>query len=95
MTQTLDTAGRPLFFPPSLATDEAGVILPRPMSELAPLVDKVAPEQLFPFLRRLINGTSKRKREARWSAVNRQRLELARLCIERVIADQLFCPPAA
>jgi len=87
MTQTLDTAGRPLFFPPSLETDGAGVILPRPLEELVPLVDAIAANQLLPFVRRLINGTSKRKRQPRWSAVNRQRLLLARLCIDRALHE--------
>lgn len=85
MTQTLDVAGRPLFFPPSLDPDASGVILPRPFAELEPFVAQVAPEQLFPFMRKLVNGLSKRKREARWSAVNRQRLLLLRLCIDRVL----------
>lgn len=92
MSVALDTAGRPLFFPPSLATDEAGVIVPRPLPELAAFAAQIAPEQLLPFLRRLINSTSKRKRQPRWAAVNCQRLELARLCIERAIAERLFCP---
>ena len=93
MTQTLDSAGQPLFFPPSLETDEAGVILPRPEAELTLLVEQVAPHELLPLLRKLINGTSKRKRQKRWSAVNLQRMELARLCIERVIAEGICCPP--
>ena len=95
MTQTLDAVGRPLFFPPSLTTDDAGVILPRPMAELAPLVAQVAPDQLFPFMRKLVNGTAKRKRQARWSAVNRQRLQMLRLCIDRALADQLYSPSEA
>lgn len=89
MTQTLDTAGRPLFFPASLDTDDDGVILPRPLSELEPFVARVAPDQLFPFMRRLVNGTAKRKRDARWSAVNRQRLLLLRLCVDRALTDTI------
>lgn len=94
MTQTLNAVGRPLFFPPSLATDDAGVILPRPMDELASFVDQVASDQLFPVMRRLVNSTAKRKREVRWSAVNQQRLELLRLCIDRALADRLYCLPS-
>lgn len=90
MTQTLDTTGRPLFFPLSLDTDLAGVILPWPLVELEPFVAQVAPEQLFPFMRRLVNGTSKRKREVRWSAVNRQRLLLLRLCVDRALTEQFL-----
>lgn len=91
MSQTLDAAGRPLFFPPSLDTDAAGVIVPRPLPELAAFAAQIAPEQLLPFVRRLINGTSKRKRQARWAAVNRQRLEIARMCLDRALAE---CLPA-
>lgn len=93
MSQTLDAAGRPLFFPPSMATDDAGVILARPQAELEAFARQIAPERLLPFLRTLINGTGKRKRQPRWEAVNRQRMEIARLCIERVIADQLYSLP--
>lgn len=89
MSQTLDTFGRPLFFPSSLATDEAGVIVPRPIDELAAFAAGIAPDQLLPFLRRLVNSTSHRKRQARWAAVNRLRMEIARLCIDRVMAEVL------
>jgi len=87
MSQTLNVAGKPLFFPPSLAADDAGVIIPRPHTELADFANQVAPAQLLPFIRRLINGTSKRNKEARWQAVNRQRLEIAKLCIDRALAE--------
>ena len=87
MTHVMSEAGRPLFFPASLDTDNAGIILPRSIDELAPLVDTIAAAQLLPFVRRLINGTAKRKRQPRWAAVNRQRLEVARLCIERALRE--------
>ena len=90
MTQTLDTAGRPLFFPVTLDTDDAGVILARPIEELAAFVERVAPEQLFPFMRRLVNGASKRRRDERWSAVNRRRLQILRLCVDRMLAERPF-----
>jgi len=89
MSQTLNAAGRPLFFPPSLATDDAGVIVPRPMDELSTFAAQIEPDQLLPFLRRLINGTSKRKRQPRWAAVNRQRMQLAKLCIERALRKSI------
>jgi hypothetical protein len=87
MSQTLDIAGQPLFFPPSLATDDAGVIVPRPLEELSAFAAQIAPDQLLPFLRRLINGTSKRKRQPRWAAVNRQPMQLAKICIERALRE--------
>lgn len=94
MTQTLNTAGEPLFFPHTLVMDDAGVIRPRPLSELAAITADVAPDQLLPFVRRLINGTNKRKRQAKWSAVNRQRLELARLCLERALNEGVIATAA-
>ena len=89
MSQTLDAIGRPLFFPSSMETDDAGVILARPLEDLAPLVAEIAPNQLLPFVRRLINGTAKRKRQPRWAAVNKQRLILAKLCIDRALREDL------
>lgn len=89
MSLTFDREHRPLFFPPSLQTDEAGVIMARPSDELVAFAEQVAPEQLLPFVRRLINVTRKRRRQVRWSVVNRQRMELARLCIDRVISERL------
>lgn len=90
MSKTLDSAGRPLFLPPPPET-ETGLIPPRTAEELAHVAHQVAPQQLLPFLRRLINATSKRKRRERRSAINLQRMELARLCIDRVIAEGLCC----
>lgn len=94
MTQTLNTAGEPLFFPPSMTLNEAGEIEPRPMPELVALTAEIAPDQLLLFVRRLINGTKKRRRQEKWAAVNRQRLELARLCIERVLLEGVIPSPA-
>lgn len=93
MTQTIDRCGRPLFFPASMETDARGVILPRPIDDLAGLVDSIAPQELLPFIRKLINGTSRRRKQECWSAVNRQRLELARLCIERAMVDGTIAAP--
>lgn len=64
-------------------------IIPRPHTALADFANQVAPAQLLPFIRRLINGTSKRGKEARWRAVNRQRLEIAKLCIDRGLTELL------
>ncbi|WBO24476.1 hypothetical protein [Sphingomonas abietis] len=89
MSLTFDRERRPLSFPPSLQTDEAGMILPCPSDELAGFAEQVAPDQLLSFVRRLINVTRKRRRQIRWSAVNRQRMELARLCIERILAERI------
>lgn len=93
MTQTIDRTGRPLFFPPSMDMDDAGMIIPRPFEELAMFAANVAPHELFPFIRRLINGTSRRRNHAKWAAVNEQRLLLARLCIERAMTDGTLARP--
>ena len=89
MSQTLDRTGRPIFFPPGIETDDCGVILAIADSQLSALAARVAPDQLFPFIRRLINSTSHRRREERWSAVNRQRMQLAKLCIERALTEAI------
>ena len=89
MSPTFDREHRPLFFLRSLQTDEASVIMARPSDELVAFAEQVAPAQLLPFVRRLINVTRKRRRQVRWSAVNRQRMELARLCIDRVLAERI------
>lgn len=82
MSQTMDAMGRPLFFPASMDLDDEGAVIPRPMAELKPFAEAIAPHEILPFVRRLINTASRRKRQPKWAAVNRQRLELARLCIE-------------
>lgn len=87
MSQTIDAAGCPLFFPSSMDLDAQGRVMPRPLSELQPFAEAIAPHELLPFVRRIINTASRRKREPKWAAVNRQRLELAKLCLDRAIAE--------
>lgn len=88
MSQTIDSAGRPLFFPASMDLDADGHVMPRPLEELASFAEAIAPHEILPFVRRLINTASRRKREPKWEAVNRQRLELAKICIDRALSVQ-------
>lgn len=89
MTQTLDHARKPIFFPPAMPLDPAGVIEAPPFTALATIAAAVHPDELLLFTRRLIDSTKYRRRQRRWAAVNQRRLELARLCIDRILAERL------
>lgn len=91
MTSTRSTAGTGLHFPPSLDTDDNGVIVAVPGEALPEIAAAVEPGDLLFFAQRLIKGTVRRRRQPRWSAVNKQRLELASLCIMRALADPVPC----
>lgn len=90
MTQTMSVAGRPLFFPASYATGDDGAIVPPQPEELTRIVDEIAPHEILLFTKRLIATAKKRKRGIRYQHVNRARLALARLCIERVEREGLL-----
>lgn len=87
MTQTISTGGTPLYFPTSLATGADGVIVPMPPEGLADLASQVAPDGALLFAKRLIGAARKYNREPRYAAVNRQRVQLARLCLDRALGD--------
>jgi len=89
MTQTMKADGRPLFFPASLATDDAGVIIAPAADSLAAVAHAVAIEELPLFTRRLLDAARKRRFQDRYRDVNRRRLELAALCIERWLEESL------
>ena len=44
------------------------------------------PAELLPFVARLVRGCHRRRRQDRYRKINRARLELARLCIDRAMA---------
>lgn len=94
MTQTMSAAGRPLYFPASLGPDPQGVIPAPPPEELAHIAQAVAPDGLMLFTKRLVDGARKRRFSHRWCEVNRSRLHLAQLCIERALAEQFSCTEA-
>lgn len=85
MTQAMSVAGTPLYFPASLATGDDGLIVPMPPDHLADLASQVAPDGALLFAKRLIGAARKYHREPRYAAINRQRVQLARLCLDRVI----------
>ncbi len=89
MTQTLDNNRQAMFFLPagSRQVDGKAAVSPETMREIAAAVDE---HHLLLFTRRLIDGSRKRRLEARHHEDNRARLELARLCIERMLEDDLF-----
>lgn len=87
MTSTRSMAGTGLHFPPSMATDDQGVIKPAPREIVVATAAAVEPAELLPFARRLLNGVRRRGRQQRWSAVNAQRVELAQLCITRALSE--------
>lgn len=85
--RSLDGKGYGVHFPPSLATDDRGVIVPVPTTALPEIAAKVDPTDLLYFAQRLLKGAHRRRHQLRWSAINAQRLELARLCINRAASD--------
>jgi hypothetical protein len=87
VTQTISTAGTPLYFPASLATGVDGLIVPMPPEGLMDLASRVAPDGALLFAKRLIGAARKYHREARYTAINRQRVQLARLCLDRALGD--------
>jgi hypothetical protein len=76
MTTALTANGRPVRFPGTFKTDAEGDIIP-PASE----------EQLLVFATRLIRHTRKRQHQLLHAKLNRSRLELARLCLDRTLRD--------
>lgn len=88
MTTTSTKTGDPLHFPGSLILDATSVIAPPAPDELARIAEEVAADGLMLFTKRLVDGARKRRFDARWRLVNRSRLELARLCIERALVEQ-------
>lgn len=87
MTQTISVAGAPLYFPASLVTDDNGVIVPMPPEGLVDLASRVAPDGALLFAKRLIGAARKYHREGRYLAINRQRVQLARLCLDRALGS--------
>ncbi|WP_267395569.1 MULTISPECIES: hypothetical protein [unclassified Sphingomonas] len=95
MTSTRSMEGKGLHFPPSLATDADGVILPAPAGVLPTIAAAVEPSELLYFAQRLIRGARRRRRQPRWSAVNAQRMELAQLCLARALIEPIGRDPLA
>lgn len=87
MTTTVLTDGRVIHIPGMpFILDSASVIAAPPADELAALVPLVRPDELLPLTKRLVHHTAKRRFQEHYREVNRARLELARLCIERALS---------
>ena len=88
MTNTVLKDGRVLHIPGTpFITDSVSVIAAPADDQLADLARLVRSDDLVPFSSRLIRGVKKRRFQPRYAAVNRARLELARLCIDRSLAE--------
>lgn len=68
-------------------TDSHSVILAPAEDDLAALVPLIPAAELLLFTGRLVTGARKRRRQARYAEVNAARLKLARLCIDRALAE--------
>lgn len=89
MTTTVLADGRVLHLPGApFIVDSVSVIMPPADDELAAIVPLVRADDLLLFTRRLVNGARRRRFNSRWRLMNRSRLELARLCIERALAEE-------
>lgn len=86
MTTVRVSGGGVLHFPPFGAiADSVGVIEPPAPDALPAIAARVHPTELLLFAKRLVQATRKRQRNPRWEKVNRSRLELARLCLDRAL----------
>lgn len=90
MTTTRISGGGVLHFPPfGVLRDAVSVIEPPAPDELPGIAAAVHPAELLVFSKRLVQAAKKRQRNSRWQKVNRSRLELARLCLDRALGLEL------
>jgi len=81
MTQISSKDGHAVYFP----LDPAA---PPPADDTLPaIVEKVDPDQLHRFARRLVDAAQRRRYERTAAPMNLARLKLVRLCIDRLIAE--------
>ena len=88
MTTTMTMSGKPLHFPAAIQIDADGAIEAPPREELARIAEIVEPAGLLVFTTRLIRNVRKRRHQPRHCKLNRSRLELVRLCIERALRNE-------
>ena len=67
--------------------DEDGIIVLPRYETLPDIAEQIDPAGLFLFVKRLIVSAYKKRRTDRWKYVNQRRLELARLCIDRMLTE--------
>jgi hypothetical protein len=72
-----------------LAIDSSGTIqlTAEAEAEFARLVPLIERDELLLFARRLISNARKRRHASRYSQVNLCRLRIARMCIDRALAE--------
>lgn len=89
MTTVRASGGGVIHFPHALITDSSSVIEPPPSDALPGIAEAVHPAELLVFSKRLVQAAHKRNRNPRWEKVNRSRLVLARLCLDRALGLEL------
>jgi hypothetical protein len=89
MTCARTVDGGVLHFPPSYATDTAGVIMPPPERQLVGMIDRIAPDDLLTFIRGLKKARKRRRWQPRWAAVNNARLALMHMAADRAATEDL------
>lgn len=94
MTTARASTGKPLHFPGSFITNAVDVIVPPNAEELARIAGQLAPKALPLFVAGLMKSARRRRYQPRWSEMNRARLILARLCLDRMLAEGLDVPDA-
>ena len=88
MSSTSLKDGRVLHMPGApFIVDATSVIIAPATEDLAALVPLIRDDQLLLFAKRLVDGARKRRISSRHRDLNRAKLELARLCIERALAE--------
>ncbi len=88
MTTARTSGGGSLHFPPfGIIKDSVSVIEPPPAMDLRGMAGAILPSELLVFSRRLVQAAKRRERNPRWQKVNRARLELARLCLDRALSE--------
>lgn len=81
------TDGRVLHIPGApFIIDSTSIIIAPADGDLAAYVPLINEDQLLLFTKRLVDGARKRRFAERYRDVNRARLVLARMCIDRVLA---------
>ena len=88
MTSVRLTDGRVLHLPgaPHVVDSHSRIQAPAE-ADLAALAPLIPVDDLLLFTGRLVTGARKRRRQERYAEVNAARLKLARLCIDRALAE--------
>lgn len=86
MTYAHISGGGVVHFPPFGSLKDSVSTIEPPAPVLLPAIAAlIRPAELMSFSRRLLNAASKRRRNPRWEKVNRSRIVLAQLCLDRAL----------